>query len=139
MSQVSIAVLSSSEFEKARRQISGLSRHATYDDWLDQRYGRFMGLSLGGEDAELVMIRLRDCLNWCRARNIRASEAALDAYAFDVARLQAAVGRVGAVQAGLGASAPEPVKQSARAGGERMSCERSRASNRAVRSAAVDL
>jgi hypothetical protein len=101
--------------------------------------GRFMGLSLGGEDAELVMIRLRDCLNWCRARKIRASEAALDAYAFDVARLQAAVGRVGAVQAGLEASAPEPVKRSARAAGERISRERSRAANSAVRSAAVDL
>ena len=138
MSPVSIAVLSSSEFEKAHRQISDLSRHTTYDDWLDQRYGRFMGLSLGGEDAELVMIRLRDCLSWCRARTIRASEAALDAYAFDVGRLQAAVGRVGAVQAGLEASAPA-VKPSARAGGERMSRERSRAPNRAVRSAVVDL
>ncbi len=98
-----------------------------------------MGLSLGGEDAELVMIRLRDFLNWCSARKMRASEAALDVYAFDVTRLQAAVGRGGAAQAGLEASAPVPVKRSARTGGERMSVERSRAPNRAVRSAAVDL
>ena len=86
MSQVAIAILSSSEFETARRRMPDLSRHANYDDWLDQRYGRFMGLSVGGDDAELVTVRLRDFLNWCRGRKIRASEAALDAYAFDAAR-----------------------------------------------------
>ena len=134
MKQVSIAVLSSSEFEKARRDITDLSRHAGYDDWLDQRYGRFMGLSLGGDDAQLVMIRLGEFLNWCVARRIRASEAALDAYAFDFMRLQT----VGAVQGELEASAPKLVNRSARAGGGRRSGTRSRAPNSATRSAAVD-
>jgi hypothetical protein len=134
MKQVSIAVLSSSEFEKARREITDLSRHASYDDWLDQRYGRFIGLSLGGDDAQLVMIRLGEFLNWCVARRIRASEAALDAYAFDSMRLQT----IGAVQAELEASAPKLVNRTARAGGERRSGTRSRAPNSATRSAAVD-
>ncbi len=139
MNNVSIAVLSSSEFEKARRQISELTRHASYDDWLDRRYGRFMGLSLGGDDARLVMIRLGDFLNWCRARKMGLSEAALDAYAFDVMRLQTAAGRRGAAQAGLEASAPELVNCSTRAGGERPSGAGSRAPKSAARSAAVDL
>ena len=134
MKHVSIAVVSSSEFEKARREITDLSRYPSYDDWLDQRYGRFMGLSLGGDDAQLVMIRLGEFLNWCVARRIRASEAALDAYAFDFMRLQT----VGAVQAELEASAPKLVNRSARAGGGRRSGTRSRAPNSATRSAAVD-
>jgi hypothetical protein len=138
MNHVSVAVLSSSEFEKARREITDLSRHASYDDWLDQRYGRFMGLSLGGDDAQLVMIQLGAFLSWCIARGIRASEAALDAYAFDARRLQAGVGRTGAVQGELEASAPKPVNRSARPGGERGSGTRSRAPNSATRSAAVD-
>lgn len=137
MNNVSIAVLSSSEFEKARRQISELSRHASYDDWLDQLYGRFMGLSLGGDDARLVMIRLGDFLNWCRARKVRLSEAALDAYAFDC--LQTTAGRRDAAQAGLETSAPELVNRSTRAGGERPSGAASRGPKSAARSAAVDL
>ncbi len=139
MKHVSIAVLSSSEFEKARREITDLSRHASYDDWLDERYGRFMGLSLGGDDAQLFTISLGEFLSWCVARRIRASEVALDAYAFDFTRLQPAVGRIGAVQAELEASAPKPVNRGARAGGERLSGTRSRAPNSATRSAAVDL
>jgi hypothetical protein len=138
MKHVSIAVLSSSEFEKARQEITDLSRHASYDDWLDQRYGLFMGSSLGGDDAQLVTIGLGEFLNWCIARGIRASEAALDAYAFDARRLQAAVGRTGAVQAELEASAPKLVNRGARAGGERRSGTRTRAPNSATRSAAVD-
>jgi hypothetical protein len=134
MRHVSIAVVSSSEFEKARREITDLSRYASYDDWHDQRYGHLMGLSLGGDDAQLVMIHLGEFLNWCVARRIRASEAALDAYAVDFMCLQT----VGAVQAELEASAPKLVNRSARAGGERRSGTRSRAPNSATRSAAVD-
>jgi hypothetical protein len=139
MNHVSVAVLSSLEFEKARREISELSRHASYDDWLDQRYGRFMGLSLGGDDAQLVMIRLGDFLNWCRARKIRLSEAALDAYAFDLTRSQTAVARRGATQAGLEASAAEHVNRGARSRGEHPPGAGSRAPKSAARSAAVDL
>jgi hypothetical protein len=139
MNHIPIAVLSSSEFEKARREISDLSGHASYDDWLDLRYGRFMGLSLGGDDARLVTIRLGDFLTWCRARKIRLSEAALDAYAFDTTGLQSAGARKGAAQAGLEASAPEHVGRSARARGEHPSGTRSRTPKSAARSAAVDL
>ena len=49
MTNVSIGVLSAAEFEKTRGLISELSVHTSYDDWLDWRYGMFMGLSLGGE------------------------------------------------------------------------------------------
>jgi hypothetical protein len=40
-----------------------------------------MGLSLGGAEANLETVALDDFLNWCSARRMRPTEAALDAYA----------------------------------------------------------
>ena len=81
MNKVLVGVVPSGEFERARESISELSNYSDYDDWLDSRYGRFMGLSLGGAEASLEMVALDDFLNWCRARRMRPTEAALDAYA----------------------------------------------------------
>jgi hypothetical protein len=39
-----------------------------------------MGLSLGGAEASLETVALDDFLDWCGARALRPSEAALDAY-----------------------------------------------------------
>jgi hypothetical protein len=69
------------DFERAQRCISELSSYSGYDDWLDSRYGRFMGLSLGGAEASLETVALDDFLSWCGARRIPPTEAALDAYA----------------------------------------------------------
>jgi hypothetical protein len=81
MTNVSIGVFSAAEFEIARRLISGLSAHLTYDDWLDCRYGTFMGRSLGGDDAQLVTVSLGPFLEWCDDRGLRPSETTLDAFA----------------------------------------------------------
>ena len=81
MNAFTIAALSAAEFEIARGVIPELSGCASYDDWLDRRYGRFMGLSTGGAHAELVMVRLGDFLDWCGDREIPANEAALDTFA----------------------------------------------------------
>jgi len=86
MTNVSIAVLSAAEFEIARKLISELSAHLSYDDWLDCRYGTFMGRSLGGDDAHLVTVSLGPFLGWCDARGLRPSESALDAFALDLSR-----------------------------------------------------
>jgi hypothetical protein len=40
-----------------------------------------MGLSLGGAEACLETVVLDDFLNWCGARRLPPTEAALDAYA----------------------------------------------------------
>ena len=40
-----------------------------------------MGLSLGGAEASLVTVAFDDFIRWCGARNLRPSEAALDAFA----------------------------------------------------------
>ncbi len=80
MSSVSIAVLSAAEFEIARRLMSELSAHHSYD-WVDFRYGAFMGLSLGGDDAQLVTVDLGPFLEWCEDRDLRPSESNLDAFA----------------------------------------------------------
>src|SRR5947209_4747465 len=81
MNKILVGVVSATDFERAQARISGLSSYCGYEDWLDSRYGRFMGLSLGGADASLETVPLDDFLNWCRARRMRPSEASLDAYA----------------------------------------------------------
>ena len=81
MTDVSIAVLSAADFEIARGMILELSDHLSHEDWLDWRYGMFMGRSLGGENAELVTVRLAPFLDWCARRHMRPSELALDAFA----------------------------------------------------------
>lgn len=81
MNTVLVGVVSAADFERAQDQISELSNYCDYGDWLDSRYGHLMGLALGGVDASLEMVALDDFLVWCGARKIRASEAALDAYA----------------------------------------------------------
>ena len=48
MNKVLVGVVSAADFERAQASISELSSYGGYDDWLDSRYGRFMGLSLGG-------------------------------------------------------------------------------------------
>jgi hypothetical protein len=81
MTKVLVGVVSAADFERARGSISELSNYAGYGDWLDSRYGRVMGLSLGGADASLETVALDDFLNWCGARRMRPTETALDAYA----------------------------------------------------------
>ena len=81
MTNVSIALLSAAEFEHARRLIGDLSAHRSYDEWVDYRYGAFMGLSIGGEDADVVTVRLEPFLKWCLQHDVTPSESALDAFA----------------------------------------------------------
>jgi len=81
MNNVSIGLLSAGEFEVARGMMSELSAHPSYDDWLDRRYGMFMGRSIGGEDAGLVTVGLAPFLDWCARQGVRPSESTLDAFA----------------------------------------------------------
>lgn len=81
MHKILVGVVSAADFERAKRHISELSTYDGYDDWLDSRYGRFMGLSIGGAEASLETVALDGLLDWCAARGMRPSEAALDAYA----------------------------------------------------------
>jgi hypothetical protein len=81
MNKILVGVVPAADFERARDYISELSNYRDYDDWLDCRYGRFMGLSMAGAEASLETVALDDFLNWCGARRMRPSEAELDAYA----------------------------------------------------------
>jgi hypothetical protein len=81
MNKVLVGVVSAADFERAQECISELSHYSGYDDWLDSRYGRFMGLSLGGAEASMETVPLDDFLNWCGARRVPPTEVALDAYA----------------------------------------------------------
>ena len=81
MMKILVGVVSAADFERAQGCISELSDFSDYEDWLDSRYGRFMGLSLGGAAASLETVALDDFLNWCGAGRTRPTVAALDAYA----------------------------------------------------------
>ena len=81
MNKILVGVVPATDFERARDYISELSDYSDYDDWLDSRYGRFMGLSLSGIDTSLEMVALDDFLDWCGAHGVLPSEAALDAFA----------------------------------------------------------
>jgi hypothetical protein len=81
MNKVLVGVVSAADFDRARGYISELSNYRGYEDWLDSRYGRFMGLSIGGADASLETVALDDFLDWCGARRLCPSETALDACA----------------------------------------------------------
>jgi hypothetical protein len=139
MNTFTIAALSQAEFQIACGIIPELSRYAGYDDWLDRRYGRFIGLSTGGADAELVMVRLLEFLDWCSDREIGASETALDAFALAASRSQTSIGPAIVTQAGLGSSAAEPAVRAERAAVEGRFGARPRVPNMAARSEAVDL
>ncbi len=81
MQRILVGVVSAADFQRARRHIPELSTYSGYDDWLDSRYGRFMGLSIGGAEASLETVALDGFLDWCQGRGMRPSETALDAYA----------------------------------------------------------
>ena len=81
MNKVHVGVVSAAEFQRAADYISELSNYCDYDDWLDSRYGRFMGLSMAGAEASLETVALDDFLDWCGGRRMLPSEAALDDYA----------------------------------------------------------
>jgi hypothetical protein len=81
MNKILVGVVSATDFERAQGCISELSDYSDYDDWLDSRYGRFMGLSMSGVESSLEPVALDDFLDWCGARRMRPTEAALDAYA----------------------------------------------------------
>jgi hypothetical protein len=81
MNKVLVGVVSAADFDRAQDYISELGDYCDYDDWLDSRYGSFMGLSIAGADASLETVGLDDFLDWCGAHRLRPSEAALDAYA----------------------------------------------------------
>ena len=86
MTDIAVGLLSAHEFGIARGFIPELLEYRDYDDWLDCRYGRFMGCSLGGLDAELVTVGLEDFLNWCRNNQICPSEPALDEFSRKIKR-----------------------------------------------------
>ena len=81
MNKILVGVVSAADFERARDYISELSNFRDYEDWLDSRYGHFMGLSMGGAEASLETVALEDFLDWCGAQRLRPSETALDACA----------------------------------------------------------
>lgn len=78
---VFVGVLSEADFDRAKEHLRELRIHQRYDDWLDSRHGRFMGLSLGGREVNFVTVKLGDFLSWCKIRRISPSEAALDGFA----------------------------------------------------------
>ena len=82
---VAIGVFSRQAFAFAHPALPMLAGYADYDDWLDLQEGRWMGLELGGADAELVPVTVPALLAWARLSQTEPDEEALDQLA-DFAR-----------------------------------------------------
>ena len=80
MTNVTMALISASEFELARDFIPEFLEYMDYDDWLDYQNGRFMGHSLAGLDVELIPVSLEDFMVWCLTNQVSPSERALDEF-----------------------------------------------------------
>jgi hypothetical protein len=83
MGKIHVGVVSAAEFDRAGDYISELANYCDYEDWLDSRYGRFMGLSTAGAETSLNTVALDDFLDWCGGQRLLPSEAALDVYVSD--------------------------------------------------------
>ena len=81
MQGVPVALFSHQDFKRARRLMPELESYSDYDDWLDCRHGRMMGLAMAGVETTLVSVTLADFHRWCVERGQPPTEAALDAFA----------------------------------------------------------
>jgi hypothetical protein len=132
MNKLLVGVVSAADFRRARSCISELASYRSYDDWLDSRYGRFMGLSLGGDDARLVTVGLGAFLEWCEDHGLRPSESTLDAFALDSLRDRNA-------HPAVESSAPDLRRADPFTARKPRSSSRSRGPKSASRSVGVDL
>jgi hypothetical protein len=81
MQSVPVALFSSEDFRLARQLMPELAECCDYDDWLDCRHGRMMGLAMAGVETSLVSVTLADFQRWRVERDEPATEEALDAFA----------------------------------------------------------
>lgn len=81
MLRIPVAILSLEDFKNAQLLLSDLSEYPGYEDWLDCRYGRLMGLSMAGVETNFVEIKFENFLLWCKRNGICPSERALDEFA----------------------------------------------------------
>jgi hypothetical protein len=76
-----IGLLTAADFRRAQALIRNFSPYESYDDWLDCREGRIVGLSAAGVDAKAVNVNVDVFCAWCSNRRIPADEANLDRFA----------------------------------------------------------
>ena len=81
MQSVPVALFSHQDFRLARAIMPEFEAYSDYDDWLDSRYGRMMGLAMAGVETSLVSVTLADFLPWCAERDQLPTEEGLDAFA----------------------------------------------------------
>lgn len=81
MQSVPVALFSHQDFKLARPLMPELEAYADYDDWLDCRHGRMMGLAMAGVETSLVSVTLADFHRWCVEHEHVPTEEALDAFA----------------------------------------------------------
>ena len=81
MQSVPVALFSHQDFRLARQSMPELEAYSDYDDWLDCRYGRMMGLAMAGVETSLVSVTLADFHRWRLEHDQPPTEEALDAFA----------------------------------------------------------
>jgi hypothetical protein len=76
-----IGLFAEREFARARAEIADLASYRDYDDWLDSRQGRQIGLAMAGVGAATVCVGLSSFLEWRALTGAAADEDALDGFA----------------------------------------------------------
>jgi hypothetical protein len=79
--EISIAMLSPSDFEAARAAVEGFEAWQTFEDYRSDRDGRLLGLAFAGQRARLTPISLSSFLAWCASKDFRPTAERLEEFA----------------------------------------------------------
>jgi len=78
---LAFAVLEPRDFDRARAVVDGFDRWDTFDDFVCERDGFFIGLSSAGEPAHLVAVSLGAFEQWATHSGVALSVESLDDFA----------------------------------------------------------
>jgi len=76
-----LAVLDQDDFARARSIIDGFERWPSFDDYVCERDGLYIGMSCAGHDAQLLSISIRSFERWILHSGVSPSIQALDQFA----------------------------------------------------------
>src|SRR5277367_328181 len=76
-----LAVLNEDDFARARSIIDGFERWPSFDDYVCERDGLYIGMSCAGHDAQLASISIRSFERWILHSGVAASIQELDEFA----------------------------------------------------------
>jgi hypothetical protein len=78
---LALAVFEASDFDRARAVVDGFDHWASFDDFVCERDGSYIGLSTAGEEAHLVPVSFGAFEQWATHSGVALSVQSLDDFA----------------------------------------------------------